>query len=174
MKEKLRNLFAEIIRDFRLPRYDELPNVGIYLEQVTQYINGVITPLGCQEMTSSMISNYVKKGVVSAPIKKQYYADQIAYLIFVSIGKQVISIENISKLYDMQKLVYDVPTAYNYFCDEFENMLQVISGIKDTAETIGVTQSKEKEMLRSVIIAVANIIFVNYSFEKMREEKEKS
>jgi len=171
----MKDLFAEKIKDFRLPRYNELPDVGIYLEQVTQYINGIITPLGCQEMTSSMISNYVKKGVVSAPIKKQYHADQIAYLIFVGIGKQVLSIENISRLYEMQKLVYDVPTAYNYFCDEFENMLQVIAGLKEKADEIGVTQSKEKEMLRSVIIAVSNIIFVDQSFAELgKEEEEKS
>ena len=114
-----------------------------------------------------MISNYVKKGVVSAPVKKQYFADQIAYLIFVGIGKQVLSIENISRLYEMQRQVYDVQTAYDYFCDEFENMLQVIAGLKETADEIGVTQSKEKEILRSVIIAVANVIFVNHSFSEL-------
>lgn len=163
----MKDLFAGKIKDFRLPRYNELTDVGIYLEQVTQYINGIITPLGCQEMTSSMISNYVKKGVVSAPVKKQYFADQIAYLIFVGIGKQVLSIENISRLYEMQRQVYDVQTAYDYFCDEFENMLQVIAGLKETADEIGVTQSKEKEILRSVIIAVANVIFVNHSFSEL-------
>lgn len=170
----MKNLFAEKIKDFRLPRYEELTNVGIYLEQVTKYINGIITPLGCQEITSSMVSNYVKKGVVVSPIKKQYYAEQIAYLIFVGIGKQVISIEDISRLYDMQKLVYDVPTAYNYFCDEFENMLQVVAGLKDKAEIVGVTNTKEKEMLRSVIIAAVNIIFVNHSFKVVRTLDEKS
>ncbi len=167
----MKDLFAEKIRDFRLPRYEELTNVGIYLEQVTQYINGIITPLGCQEMTTSMISNYVKKGVVSAPVKKQYSADQIAYFIFVGIGKQVLSIEDISRLYEMQKLVYDVPTAYNYFCDEFENMLQVIAGLKDSADEIGVTHSKEKEILRSVIIALANVLFVKNSFSELRRDE---
>ena len=35
-------------------------------------------------ITPSMLSNYVKKGYIDRPIKKQYYADQIAYAIYIS------------------------------------------------------------------------------------------
>ena len=68
------------IEKFRMPRYREISDVGLYLEQTVKYINGVLAPLGCMEVTASMVSNYVKNGFVPAPVKKQYYADQIAYL----------------------------------------------------------------------------------------------
>ncbi|MBE6991163.1 MAG: DUF1836 domain-containing protein [Ruminococcaceae bacterium] len=161
----IKESFAAIIADFRLPRYNELPNMGLYLDQVTKYINGYITPLGLAEITPSMVSNYVKKGVVTAPVKKQYNADQIAYLMFVTIGKTVLSIENITQLFSMQKLVYDAPTAYDYFCCEFENILRYISGLKDNLDRIGQTDTDEKDMLRSVIIALSNVIYVNNCFE---------
>ena len=99
IKTSLKNAVSE----FRLPRYAELPNVGLYLEQVAKYINGYITPLGCAEITTSMISNYVKKGYIPSPHKKQYDRDRIAYLIFIAITKSVLSMDHIVKIFDMQK-----------------------------------------------------------------------
>ena len=166
--DNLKEMFAEKIADFSLPRYNELPNVGLYLDQVTKYINGLIVPIGFSEITSSMISNYVKKSVINPPVKKLYYPDQIAYLIFVSIGKTVLSMENITLLFSMQKHVYDARTAYDYFCCELENMLSYISGLKDSVDIIGTTSTDEKEMLRSAIIAISHVIFIKNCFEVKR------
>lgn len=171
----MKGLFAQRIEDFRLPRYNELPNVGLYLEQVTKYINGYIVPLGCAEITTSMVSNYVKKGVIAPPVKKQYYAEQIGYLIFIGIAKSILSMENIAQLFEMQKAVYSVQTAYNYFCAEFENILMFVAGKKDTLnniETVKVEAKTETKMvLRSMLIAAAHTIFLNHCFE-IRKQRE--
>ncbi|VYU39029.1 Uncharacterised protein [Collinsella aerofaciens] len=59
-----------------LPRYDQLPNVTLYRDQVIEYIDLWMEPLSiCVEqsvITPSMINNYVKVGLVPAPVKKQY------------------------------------------------------------------------------------------------------
>lgn len=162
------DLFAAKIKDFRLPRYNELPTVGLYLEQVTKYVNGVLGSLGCPEMTSSMVSNYVKKGVLSPPIKKQYSAEQLAYLIFIGIAKSVMSMESITGLFGMQKASYTPEVAYDYFCNEFENILFFICGLKDTADDIGSSHSEAKTMLRCTIVAACNIIFVNNCFIELK------
>ena len=83
-------------RDYRMPRYKEIPNVGLYLEQTVKYINECLAPIEIS-ITPSMLSNYVKKGYIDRPIKKQYYADQIAYAIYIVIIKQVLSMDNIYK-----------------------------------------------------------------------------
>lgn len=150
-----------------MPRYHEIPNVGLYLEQTAKYINGYLAPLGNMEMTTSMISNYVKKGYISNPVKKQYYADQIAYLFFIAIAKNVLSMENIQKLFEMQKGTHDTQTAYDYFCSELENMLQFIFGIKDKVDEIGRDAGIEKKMLRSTIISVAHIIYLSHQFKEL-------
>ena len=169
MKNDIKTNFAQMIRDFRLPAYAEIPDVGLYLEQVTKYVNGVIAPLGCPALTSSMISNYVKQGVVSAPQKKLYSRDHLVYFIFIGIAKTVISIDDVAMLYRKQRELYDTPTAYAYFCQEFENMLLYISGLKEQVDNVGITESKLKTTLRSVIMAAANIVFVNYSLDILRE-----
>ena len=171
MKEAMQELFAARVRDFRLPRFHELPNVGLYLEQVVKFVNGTLSPLGCPELTASMVSNYVKKGVIDAPLKKQYDAEQIAYLIFIGIGKSVLSMENIALLFSMQKDTYPGATAYNYFCMELENMLLHIAGLKDTIDQIGVTTSQAKTLLRSVIISASHILFVSNSFRALQDKQ---
>lgn len=166
----MKKQIAEKIKDFRLPEYRELPNVGLYLEQVTKYINSFLAPLGCMEITSSMVSNYVKKGVIDSPVKKLYYAEQIGYLFFVSIAKHVLTIENIMQLLNLQKDVYDSETAYNYFCKELQNVLWYICGLKDEMEQIGSMRNTEMKMIfRSIIISASHIIFLNSCFEELNK-----
>ena len=174
MEKELKAKMTETIRSFHLPRYVELPNVGLYLEQTTEYINGLLKPQGCMEITGSMISNYVKKGLIANPIKKQYYADQIAHLIVVTILKHVLSLENINALFVRQQGIYTNEIAYNYFCMELENLIYFQFGLKDSVDAIGRTFSLEKQMLRSAIIAVSHIIYLNNCFEALAEQEELS
>ncbi len=162
---------AVCIEQFRMPRYQEIPDVGLYLDQTVKYINRYLAPLGCMEITSSMVSNYVKKGYISNPVRKQYDAEQIAYLFFISIAKSVLSMENIARLFEMQKQTYSAPVAYDFFCQELENMLQYTFGLKEEMEVVGTPedQSENKAMLRSTIIAVTHIISLSSRFDGMAE-----
>lgn len=161
---------AACIEQFRMPRYREIPDVGLYLDQTVKYVNRYLAPLGCMEITSSMVSNYVKKGYISNPVHKQYDADQIAYLFFISIAKSVLSMDNIARLFDMQKQMYTAEIAYDFFCEEIENMLQYIFGLKETLDEVGTPEDKSetKTMLRSTIIAVTHIIYLSNRFEIMK------
>ena len=155
------------ISEFHMPRYHELPDMGLYLDQVVRYVNNSLAALGCQEITASMVSNYVKKGYIQSPVKKQYYVEQIAYLFFIAIAKNVLSMENIGRLFEMQKRTHDPPTAYDYFCQELENMLQYIFGYKEVLEDVGNTASPEKKILRCAITAMSHIIYLGHCFEAM-------
>lgn len=161
------------IDQFRLPRFREIPDVGLYLDQTVKYINRYLAPLGCMEITSSMVSNYVKKGYISSPVRKQYDADQIAYLFFISVAKSVLTMENIGRLFDMQKRTYTAQTAYDYFCMELENMLQYTFGLKERMEVVGTPEdcSEAKVMLRSTITAVTHIIYLSSCFDTMVESE---
>jgi len=172
MKEETKRQMAESIKDFRMPRFHELPNEGLYLEQTTQYINHVLAPLGCMELTSSMISNYVKKGFIGPPMKKRYHAEQIAYLFYIAIAKKALSLEHIAQLRDMQIRSYTAEVAYNYLCDELENILFYIFGLKDKIDDIGVTKSDEKMLFRELIIAASNSIHLTSCFNTLKTSDE--
>lgn len=169
MEKIIKNSVEQTIQSFHIPRYEELPNTGLYLEQTVSYINLCLKPLRCIEITGSMIRNYVKKGLVNNPIQKQYFADHIAHLISITILKHVMSLEHIQILFSRQQKIYTDEIAYNYFCMELENILFYRIGLKDSPDDIGSTSSLEKEMLRSAITAVSHIIFLNVCFETLTD-----
>ena len=172
METNMRSQMAESIRGFRLPRYSEIPTVGLYLEQTIKYINSYLAPLGCMELTGSMVSNYVKKGLIPAPVKKQYFPEQISYLFFVAVAKNLMSMENIDLLISVQRKTYTLSVAYDYMCRELENHLFHQFGLKDTLEDIGITESEEKTLLRGLISSAANVIYLHNYFEQVRRERQ--
>ena len=174
MNEMTKEMITAPIRDFHFPKYDEIPNVGLYLEQITKYINEYLAPFEDLTITASMISNYVKKGLIANPVKKQYYREQIAYLFFIAAAKSVLSLDNIALFLEMQKSTYSAQKAYDYFCLEFENVLPYVFGLKESLDTIGVDNTDEKIMLRNTIITVAHKIYLEKCFHATRLEKEES
>ena len=108
---------------FSLPTYDQIPNVGLYLEQVTKYLNDYLEPLGCAPLTGSMVSNYVKKGLVRNPVKKQYDREHIARLMVIAVSKTVLSLE------DIARLPADCPAGregYEAFCAMLDGALRQV------------------------------------------------
>lgn len=171
MNQEIKDKILETVRGFRLPRYEEIPNVGLYLEQVTKYISECYTPLGNVNITGSMISNYVKRGLVKNPVKKQYNREQIAYLTFIAAAKNVLSLDNIHILINMQKRSFDANAAYNYFCAEFENAIFYVFGLKDSVDAADNNAPDEKVMLRNTIITVAHQTYLNMCFNAVKDER---
>ena len=142
--------------DFALPRYAELPSVGLYLDQTVQYVNGYFRAFPGVELTASMVSNYVKKGIIGHPIKKKYTREQLAGLIYIVVSKTVLSMENIDTLFKMQRQHYCLPYVFG-----------LTHTIRDLAEDAG----EEKLLLRSTIIAAVNKMFLDCAFAVMHQEQ---
>ena len=161
----------EAIEGFRLPRYAQIPDVGLYLEQVVRYVNTHLAPLGEPELTSSMVSNYVKQGLIPAPIKKSYTAEHLAQLLFIAVVKPVVPLEGLRMMFRIQEDSYTLPTAYDYFCDEFENMLGAAFGIAPAREGLGETQSDAKDLLRNTILATVNKVYLDRYLEAYQAQR---
>ena len=174
MKDNIRNNMIKKIEEFRLPRYREIPDVGLYLDQVTKYIEDYLTQIddSTLSLTPSMISNYVKKKIIDNPIKKQYYREQIAYLIFVALAKSVMSLEDISLMIHLQKMSYTGERAYNYFVEELENVLKAVFREETELKEIGVDKTLEKNMLRNAVIAISHKVYLDALFAQVREAEQ--
>ena len=166
-----KELLITSIEGFKLPDYNEIPNVGLYLEQTVKYINEYLKPIQDTEITGSMISNYVKKGIVTNPVKKQYNREQIAYLFFIAIAKSVISMDDIKTLLILQSKIYTPDVAFNYFQQELKNVLDYVFKVKDTIDEIGTLHSEEKMLLRNIIITVAHKVYIDKCFKLLNENK---
>ena len=171
MKQETKQRIAESVRDFRLPRYNEIPNVGLYLEQTTKYICEIMAPIQENVLTSSMISNYVKKGLLSNPVKKQYSRDQIAYLFFIAMAKTVLSLDALTGFIQLQQRTYSMQKAYDYFCEQFESLLRFSFELQDTIEMRGEDNTDEKRLLFTCIVAVVEKVYLEKCLEAIAEEE---
>ena len=123
------NLTREVLA-FRCPRWDELPAIELYMDQLTGYINEIYAPLanpaaaGDFTLTKAMVNNYVKLRVIERPVNKKYSRVQLARLVTLCAMKQVLSLPELSALSEIGLARYPMPKAYNYFCVELENALR--------------------------------------------------
>lgn len=150
---------SDIVRKLNtlsLPRYNQLPNMTLYRDQVIEYVALWMEPLSiCVEhpvITPSMINNYVKVGLVPAPVKKQYGREQIARLIAICLFKQVLPIAAVQALFNIQRLSYDAPTAFDYVVDQLEASIRSAFSVEqapvpDTAHQV----TRESLLVRSAV-----------------------
>ena len=171
MRPEIKQQLADSIRPFRLPRYAEIPNVGLYLEQATKYICEYLAPLGEFSLTPSMISNYVKKGLIANPVKKQYGREQLAYLFFIAVAKSVLSLDALTGFIHLQQQTYPLYKAYDYFCEEFENLLQFTFEVKDTMDVVGEDTTDEKRLLYTCIVAAVQKVYLEKCLEAIANDK---
>lgn len=161
---------AALIEHFRLPAYHEIPDVGLYLEQTAKYITDYLGPIQDTPMTGSMISNYVKKGLISSPVRKQYNREQIAQLIFIAVAKTVMSMDDLHLMLSIQQRTYPSQVAYDYFRQELSSMLESVFGCRGEMDPIDAGATDEKIMLRNMIITAAHRVYLDKLFAVLRAE----
>lgn len=136
MKTIEENKMQEIIESvegFKLPRWEELPDFDLYMDQVLGFLERYMDTFGKDSkeklITNSMINNYVKLGLIKAPIKKKYNKSHVATLIIITILKRVLTITEIKDAIVGYNGEYGEAATYNMFCDEQEKALKEILGL---------------------------------------------
>jgi hypothetical protein len=171
MKQETKQKIGQMVAAFQLPRYNEIPNVGLYLEQATKYVSEYLEPLGEYTLTPSMISNYVKKGLIDNPVKKQYSRDHIAYLFFIAVAKSVLSLDALTGFIKLQQRTYTLPKAYDYFAEQFEGLLRFTFEVDDTLEIVGEDNTDEKRLLYTCIVAAVQKVYLEKCLEAIAREE---
>ena len=107
-------------RYFSYPKWKEIPNIDLYLDQVLLYVNQVCEPISSESdkgLTASMVNNYVKHGYLTKPEKKKYQRKQIARLIAITTLKSVFSIQEIAQTLNTLQTETNSEQLYNAFVD---------------------------------------------------------
>ena len=162
--------------DFHIPRWNELPDIDLYLDQVVTFIdkylnNYIKTDVENNEdmeykkttcITKTMINNYVKQNIMEAPIKKKYNKNHIAYLFVICILKQVYSISDIDKLIKLALKDFPIERAYNTFCQALE------SSVKNTFlgnfDFDNNTSTPQRYLLFNVVQTIASKLYVEKKY----------
>lgn len=163
--------YLEEIDAFHLPRWKELPNVDLYLDQVVclleNYLSNYIKEDNEKDgkfITKSMINNYVKHDVIKPPINKKYNKEHLAYLFVIFILKQVYSMEDIKKLINLAIETSPANQSYDLFCNELEKAIKLTFIGENYIDHNKLT--KEQYILRNVVQSFANQLYVKKVFLK--------
>lgn len=161
----LRSDAARSMASFTLPRYDDLPDIELYRDQVIGYVEQALSPLqianGESWLTPSMVNNYVKAGLIPAPVKKRYGRAQLARLIMICLLKQLLPMSGIQRLMRIQALSYPFDVSYDFVAEEMSRALQAAfepASESATYETSRVT--RETLLVRSAATAFASKAFL--------------
>ena len=171
MKQETKRRAAACAAGFVLPRYEEIPQVGLYLDQTVKYVNGFYLPFPCVELTPSMVSNYVKQGLIGHPVKKKYTRDQLASLLYIAAAKTVLSIENIEMLFQVQRAHCTMAVAYEAFRCELGRCLPYVFGLSTVLEPLPADAADERFLMRSAMLAAANKLYLDCCLTALRQEE---
>lgn len=151
------------LTDFRLPGYQEIPGVGLYLNQVVTFVNEITEPLLHTQVTPTMLSNYVKLHLVGSPVKKMYSREQVAELLFIVLVKNVLSLDNIRVLLKLREKTESAEAAYDYFRRELEETLRQTCAGAALAPR-GAVGGSARALLREVVVTLVQKIYLDTCF----------
>lgn len=82
-----------ILEEIRPEKWDNIPDIDLYMDQVLNYMARQHVGLGLDEtLTAAMINNYMKKDLLPRAKGKKYDRQHIAYLTAICLLKQVLSV----------------------------------------------------------------------------------
>ncbi len=118
----------EITENFNVPRWQELPSIDLYMDQVTNFVNSCLGPffeiVGTAPLTKNMVNNYVKAKIVKAPENKRYNRLCIAMIIVVYILKSCYETEEVGRLIQLGIGIESIELTYNRFCEALERAVR--------------------------------------------------
>ena len=144
---------------FSYPKWEEIPNIDLYLDQVLLYVNQVCAPISPGKdkgLTASMVNNYVKHGYLTKPEKKKYQRKQIARLIAITTLKSVFSIQEIAQTLNTLQTQASSDQLYDAFVDYMNQGVDPANPIIQTScqtvklyhQTLDLILSKEEEEIQ--------------------------
>lgn len=157
------------IVNFHLPRWNELPNIELYIDQVICYLDEYLEKYVGKEkdnhiLTKTMINNYVKNSVLQPTNKKRYNKEHIAKLFIICILKQTYSLVDIANLIDMVTKSTTIDKAYDSFCIELEAAINTV--FTGEEYIIPKNTTYESYILKRVVLSFANKLYVDKFYLK--------
>lgn len=122
--------WQDSLREIHLPRWHELPDIDIYMDQLITLVVRYTSPFKVDQqadplLTAAMVNNYVKQKLIPPPEKKKYNQRHLARLVIITILKQAFDLPIVKQGINWQTESGDYEKAYNQFCKQMEDTIQL-------------------------------------------------
>lgn len=99
--EEIQRIKALLAED-RPGDWDALPDIDLYMDQVVSYLPRQSVGGKAPAMTSAMINNYVKDGLLPRACGKRYHKEHLIYLTAIGLLKNVLTVKDMKLLLDQE------------------------------------------------------------------------
>lgn len=143
MDESIQKLndWVAAVHDFDPTPWERLPELDLYMDQVITLMGKQLELFQVGEerlLTSSMINNYVKGGVLPRPSQKKYSRDHLAMLTMICMLKSVLSLPEIQETMHGLDAENRVETLYpDFSAMELRALGGVVERIREMPGSVG-------------------------------------
>ena len=133
--EELRELKERLNQERPAP-WEALPDIALYMDQIISYMpRQLIRYDESEHLTSAMVNNYIKDGLLPRADGKRYGQTHLAYLTAICALKQVLSVKEMKTLIQDGLQDRTPERVYDYFCRALDKALSDTANALD--ENIG-------------------------------------
>lgn len=129
--EELKELKARM-QEQRPVDWESFPDIGLYMDQVVSYLPRQLIHYGDGELlTSAMVNNYIKDGLLPRAEGKRYSRTHLGYLTAICVLKQVLSVKETNPLIAAgTERKRTTEELYAYFCRQLD------AALSETAQSL--------------------------------------
>ncbi len=147
-------VLEERLRQERPGDWESLPDIELYMDQVTAYMPRQHIGLKTGEaLTSAMVNNYVKVGLLPRAKGKKYERRHIASLTAISLLKNILPIGAVGTLLN-ERTRQDTPQAF------YSQYIDLVNGVME--ETIQELQGATGDMGADALRFAVKSYFYRY------------
>lgn len=162
------------MENVHLPRWEELPDIDLYMDQVLSLTARYLDPMQIKPVTAAMINNYVKLQLIPKPVGKRYSRMHVAYIFAIAVLKDVFEISQIQAGVSTQIRLLGLKNAYNLFTQEIENAVHLLNKQCASSQPIALLEGSIEE--NTLIMKLAALAFASKRLTAIiinRKESEK-
>lgn len=169
--------WKKYIQNFKLPQWQEIPDIGLYMEQVItllkQYLDYLPPDLKEEQfITASTINNYVRTKVMPEPRKKLYYREHIAYLIIILTLKQSLSLSMIQKILPKDLEEENLKEIYTQYVKRHSSATELLcERVEQAAEPLFEKNDDSQDMINNQVLNIILNSAILGGFTRILSEK---
>lgn len=135
--------------------WEQLPDIALYMDQIISFMPRQLIRFDEGEgLTSAMVNNYIKDGLVPRAEGKRYGPTHLGYLTAVCALKKVLSVRDVGVLLAAGQEQNDDPEQlYHSFCQALDRALS------ETAQTLD--ENADREDLAKMALDLALRSYAN-------------
>lgn len=95
--EEIRKI-KQLLEEDRPVSWEGLPDIDLYMDQVVSYLPRQTIGGKAPTITSAMINNYVKDGLLPRACGKRYHKEHLGYLTAIGLLKNVLTVKDMKLL----------------------------------------------------------------------------